>query len=55
MFNDKSEIKNDKSLIANFELRIADCATGNPPEGWESEGQFEIDEVLDSLSVFPDT
>jgi len=21
---------------------IADCETGNPPEGWESEGQFRI-------------
>ena len=20
---------------------IADCETGNPPEGWESEGQFQ--------------
>ena len=23
-------------------LRIADCETGNPPEGWESEGQLRI-------------
>jgi hypothetical protein len=22
------------------ELRISNCETGNPPEGWESEGQF---------------
>jgi hypothetical protein len=22
------------------EFRIADFETGNPPEGWESEGQF---------------
>jgi hypothetical protein len=22
-------------------FRIADCETGNPPEGWESEGQFQ--------------
>ncbi len=21
---------------------ISDCETGNPPEGWESEGQFRI-------------
>jgi hypothetical protein len=24
------------------EFRIADCETGNPPAGWESEGQFKI-------------
>ena len=36
-------------------FRISNFETGNPPEGWESEGQFEMDEALDSLSVFPDT
>jgi hypothetical protein len=24
-------------------LRIADCGTGNPPEGWESVGQLRIE------------
>jgi hypothetical protein len=26
---------------AYFEFGIADCETGNPPVGWESEGQFK--------------
>ena len=29
-------------------LSIADCETGNPPEGWESEGQFKSKESGDS-------
>ena len=24
---------------------ISDCETGNPPEGWESEGQFRLAEL----------
>ena len=24
------------------QLRIANCETGNPPEGWKSEGQLRI-------------
>jgi hypothetical protein len=28
----------------NCEFRIANFETGNPPEGWESVGQFEITE-----------
>jgi hypothetical protein len=23
-------------------VNISDCETGNPPEGWESEGQLRI-------------
>jgi hypothetical protein len=30
-------------------LTIADCETGNPPEGWESEGQLRIENLLKSL------
>ena len=26
-------------------MRISDFETGNPPEGWESEGQFRIAEL----------
>ena len=26
--------------IWDFRFWTADCETGNPPEGWESEGQF---------------
>jgi hypothetical protein len=28
-------------------FRIADCETGNPPEGWESAGQFKSKESGD--------
>ena len=29
-------------LEAEGRLRISDCETGNPPEGWKSEGQLRI-------------
>ena len=27
---------------SRLQIGIANCETGNPPEGWESEGQFRI-------------
>jgi len=32
------------SAMRDMRFRIADCETGNPPEGWKSEGQFKIKE-----------
>jgi len=33
---------------------ISNCETGNPPEGWESEGQYRIAKsaIIDPQSTF---
>ena len=31
-----------KQMIWKARREISNCETGNPPEGWESEGQFRI-------------
>jgi hypothetical protein len=37
----------------NFELRISNCETRDPPEGWESEGQFKLTTNEAKLIQFP--
>ena len=46
----RAEVRDQRSEVGDrmSEFPIADCETGNPPNGWESEGQFR-----NSKSGFP--
>ena len=47
--DEKSGETGQKDRGQKEELRIVNCETGNPPEGWESGGQFQKMQKIENL------
>ena len=41
MTDDRRQMTEKAELVEEWSI-MSDCETENPPEGWESEGQFRI-------------